>query len=423
MLPTLMLLSTAFAESHQADSAEIHFEGSEQTLVANSLDSGWVPNNSSLQIRLQVNLSQDATISGDGTGKLAWDSNSPGELGLTAMGTSGSGLFSVSGILEALISIKFDLPVLGASELDLFSQEIPLSGEGSFSPFSWNNTTDIDVLGDGSEIISYSQSLPVIGSAALSGELRPNCVSVLTESYLGMSGDRLDASTSVLNYNTYIGDSSFSKATIYYGTVNSTCEIQLIPALTVSAFGFSQSLEITQVDLPPVSQDTMVGIQAGTTTFYRPSADLNTSGVDFGTLEVGDGDTTEIIIQNTGAATLTGSVSLNDASGAFEVFGGSLNAAANSSSSIVVNFEALDANQVYEADLVINTNDPAQPQLIVPLSATSSANGEEPTGNEPSGEVDGLTDDPEKKGCSTMTSTDGLFWVAGLAVLGWRRRS
>ena len=421
MLPTLLLLNTAFAEAWQADSSDIHFEGTEQTLVANSLDSGWMPANSSLQIRLQVNLSQEAFLSGDGTGNLEWDSNIPGEVGLSAAGQSSSGLFSVSGILEALISIKFDLPVLGASELDLFSQDIPLNGDASFSPFSWNNTTEVDVIGDGSEIISYSQSLPVIGSASLNGELRPNCVTGLTENYLGMSGDRLDATNSVLSYNSYIGDTTFSKTTVYYATVSSSCEIQLIPSLNVSAFGFSQSLDITQVDLPPVSQETVVGIQAGTTTFYLASASLSSPSVDFGSVEIDDSQNAEIILQNSGAATLEGTITLEDDSGAFEVFGNTINVASNSTSSIVVSFEALDANQLYEADLVIETNDPAQPVLIVPLSATTGT-VEDGDSNDTSGDVDGLTDDPQKEGCSTVGGTGDIAWFAGLALLGFRRR-
>lgn len=422
MLPTLLLLNTAFAEPWQAEDAEIHFEGTEQTLVANSLDSGWLPANSSLQIRLQVNLSQEASLSGDGRGQLDWDSNVPGEVGLSATGLSNSGLFSISGILEALISIKFDLPVLGASELDLFSQEIPLFGENSFSPFSWNSSTEVDVLGDGSEVISYSQSLPIIGSATLNGELRPNCVSSLTENYLGMSGDRLDASNSLLIYDTYIGDTTFSKSVMYYGTVSSSCEIQLVPSLVLSVLSYNYSLDVTQVDLPPVSQDTVVAIPAGTSTFYLSSASLSSNSVDFGSIEVGGAENAEIILQNKGAATLEGNVSLVDDSGAFEVFGGTLNVAPNSNGSIVVSFNALEANQLYEADLVLETNDPAQPVITIPISATTGSVDEE-GGNEPSGEVDGLTEDPEKSGCSTAGNNGSWYWIAGMgALIGLRRR-
>ena len=420
MLPTLLLLNTAFADAWQADSADIHFEGTEQTLVANSLDSGWMPANSSLQIRLQVNLSQEAFLSGDGVGNLEWDSNIPGEIGLSAAGQSSSGVFSISGILEALISIKFD-SVLGSSELELFSQDIPLSGDTNFSPFSWNNTTEVDVIGDGSEIISYSQYLLDIGSVSLNGELRPNCVTGLTENYLGMSGDRLDATNSVLSYNSYVGDTTFSKNTVYYATVSSSCEIQLIPSLSVSAFGFSQSLDITQVDLPPVSQETVVGIQAGTTTFYLASASLSSPSVDFGSVEVNDSQNAEIILQNSGAATLEGTITLEDDSGAFEVFGSTINVASNSTSSIVLSFEALDANQLYEADLIIETNDPAQPVIIVPLSATTGT-VEDGGPNDTSDDVNWLIDDPQKEGCSTTGGAGYFGWFTGLLIIGFRRR-
>ena len=112
---------------------------------------------------------------------------------------------------------------------------------------------------------------------------------------------------------------------------------------------------------------------------------------------------------------------MEDDSGAFEVFGNTINVASNSTSSIVVSFEALDANQLYEADLVIETNDPAQPVLIVPLSATTGT-VEDGDSNDTSGDVDGLTDDPQKEGCSTVGGTGDIAWFAGLALLGFRRR-
>ena len=88
MLHTLMLIgfNTAFAESWQAEDADVMIDGSQQVLVANSLDSGWMPANSTVQIRFQVDISQDATITGEGKTGLDWDSNIPGEVALSAQG-------------------------------------------------------------------------------------------------------------------------------------------------------------------------------------------------------------------------------------------------------------------------------------------------------------------------------------------------
>ena len=53
------------------------------------------------------------------------------------------------------------------------------------------------------------------------------------------------------------------------------------------------------------------------------------------------------------------------------MFGSTLNVAPNTNSSIVVSFDALDENQLYEANLVLNTNDPAQPVITIPLSGNT----------------------------------------------------
>ena len=163
MLHTLMLLglNTASAESWQADDADILIDGSQQVLVANSLDSGWMPANGTVQIRFQVDISQDATISGEGRVGLDWDSNLPGEVSLSAQGLSNTGNFSIAGLMDTIVSVKVNsLPFgIGTVETDLFSESIPLSGAGNFSPFSWNNTTEVNVVGDGSEVLDYSTTV------------------------------------------------------------------------------------------------------------------------------------------------------------------------------------------------------------------------------------------------------------------------
>ena len=424
MLHTLMLIgfNTASAESWQAEDADIMIDGSQQVLVANSLDSGWMPANSTIQIRFQVDLSQDATITGEGKTGLDWDSNIPGEVSLSAQGLSNTGNFSIAGLLDAIVSVKLNnLPFgIGTMEIDLFSESIPLSGEGTFSPFSWNNTTEVNVVGDGSEVLDYSTTVAVLATVSLTGEIRPNCVAGLTENYLSMEGDQINAQSSVLTYDTQVGATTFAKNSVYSATVQSACEIQLIPTVSVSALSSSWPLELTQVDLPPVSQESVVSIQTGTPTFYLAAADVTSPAVDFGALDVGDSETAEVVIRNTGAATLEGTISLEDDSGAFEVFGSTLNVAPNSNSSVVVSFDALDENQLYEANIVLNTNDPAQPVINIPLSANTGAvedNGDTNGG----GNVDGIADDPEKQGCSTADGSGTWFWLAGLALVGFRR--
>ena len=427
MLHTLMLFglttNTAVAESWQADDADITIDGTQQVLVANSLDSGWMPANSTVQLRFQVDLSQDATITGDGKGKLDWDSNMPGSVNLSAQGLSNTGTFSIAGLMEAIVSIKINSSLVGGSwESDLFSSEIPIFGEETFSPFSWSSTTDVNVVGDGSEVFENNISVAGgFGSVGITGEIRPNCVTSLTENYLSVEGDRLDAQNSQLIYDSPIGATTFSKNTMYVATVGAECAIQLVPSVNVQVFSTTYPWELTQIDLPPVSQESVVNIQTGTPTFYLASADVTSPAVDFGKLEVGDSETAELIVRNTGAATLEGTISLQDDSGAFEVFGSTLNVAPNSNSSVVISVDALDENQLYEASLVFNTNDPAQPLITVPLSATCGTveNAGDNEGGD--GDVDGLTSDPEKGGCSTASGSSAWFWLAGLTLIGLRR--
>ena len=135
---------------------------------------------------------------------------------------------------------------------------------------------------------------------------------------------------------------------------------------------------------------------------------------------MGDSETAEVVIRNTGAATLEGTIALEDDSGAFEVFGSTLNVAPNSNSSVVVSFDALDENQLYEANIVLNTNDPAQPVINLPLSANTGAVEDGGDTNE-GGDVNGIADDPEKQGCSTAAGSSAWFWLVGLALIGVRR--
>ena len=420
MWTSILLSNFAFADIEVSDPVSLELDGSTNVLNSSAMDSGWLPSSGMVQIRLQLSIEQDASLTGSGTSSVSWDTNIPGDLNLTAQGIGNTGLFSINGFMDMIVSVRFDIGAF-SWEGNFIEQEVPLTGDAQFTPLTWEVPVVTDVVGDGSEILDYSQSLLTILTGTLSGEVRPNCTATLTENYFSTSsGDRLDVNTNSLEFYTPVGNSSLEVPMTHYSTIHSECAVQFVPALTISGpiIG-SNSLEITQIDLPIIEQTTQMTIVPDRLDFALPSLSTDSTSLSFEPTDAGNSNNAEIVLSNIGYATLEGTAELIDSSGTFSLFGGDFNLNAGGSSSLVLAFEGSDSNQYYEAEVVIRSNDPAQPTLTIPISATT--NPEE--NGEPSGETDGYTvsEGVEKPdGCSTVNPVS--MWLMTIALFGIRRR-
>lgn len=420
MWTSILISNFAFADVEVSAPVSLELNGSTNVLNSSVMDSGWLPNGGMVQIRLQLSIDEDASVSGNGTSSVSWDTNIPEDVHLTAQGIGNTGLFSINGIMDMIVSVRFDIGAFNW-EGNFIEQEVPLTGDAQFTPLTWNVPVVTDVIGDGSEIIDYSQSLLSILTGTLSGEVRPNCTATLTENYMSTSsGDRLDVNTSSLEFYTPVGNASLEVPMTHYSTIHSECAVQFIPALTISGpiIG-SKSLQITQIDLPILEQTTQLTIAPARLDFDLPSLSVDSTSVTFEPSDAGNSSNAELVLSNIGYATLDGTAELIDSSGTFSLFGGDFNLNAGGSSSLVLAFEGADSNQYYEAELVLHSNDPAQPTLTIPISATTNP----AAGEEPSGETDGFTNSEgieQSKGCRTVDPTS--MWLMTVALLGMRRR-
>ena len=292
-------------------------------------------------------------------------------------------------------------------------------GEVTFNPMTWATPIEVTPEGDGTEVLDYSQSILSILTGSLSGELRPNCTANLTEQYLDVNGDRVSTSDGTFSFTSSIGDDSLQVPLSYHTEVFSTCAIQLIPSVTISGpiIG-SNSLEITQIDLPSVEQLTPINLVPPTLDFPLASLSLSQQSLSIEAVEAGETTNLELIISNLGNDVLDGTLELIDDSGCFQMFGDGFSVSSLQDSSLVLSFEGAEANQYYEAILVINSNDPSQPLVQVPISAKT--NPEDAAENNNANNLEGV-EDTDKTGCnSTSHST---LWLGWLVVVGMRRRN
>ena len=412
-----LLLSSAWADIEVSDSLGMAFESTTPVLSASSLDSGWVPSSGAIQIRLQVNLEQEATVAANANSTLTWNTNIPSELSMSTQGIPNSGLFTINGLMDVLISLRFSLMQF-EWEGDFFERSIPLLGETIYNPMTWESPIEVTPEGDGTEVLDYSQSLLTILTGSLTGELRPNCNASLTEQYLDVNGDRVSSIDGTFSFNSRVGDASLQVPLSYQTEVYSNCSIQLIPSVSVSGpiIG-TNSLEITQIDLPSVEQTTPINLVPPTMEFPLASISLSEPSLSLESVEAGNTQNLELVLSNLGDDSLEGTLELVDDSGSFQLFGSDFSIASQQNSSVVISFEGAENNQYYEALLVVQSNDPSQPVIQVPISATT--NPEASTDNEDTNDVNGLDDD-DKSGCSNVGNAS--IWLGIFSILSVRRR-
>ena len=109
MWTSILLSSVAFADVEVSEPVSLELNGNTNVLNSAAMDSGWLPSSGIIQIRLQLSLEEDASVTGNGTSSVTWDTSLPGDLNLSAQGVGNTGLFSIDGVMDMIISVRFDI--------------------------------------------------------------------------------------------------------------------------------------------------------------------------------------------------------------------------------------------------------------------------------------------------------------------------
>jgi hypothetical protein len=379
---------------------------------------GRLPADSPVQVEFRVEANGGAGASMDGEGTLTW----PQALTLQFTGEPGSGVLVLDASLDAVTEVTIDLSDYGyEGTFEIDRRSLAMDAGTFFDPFVLDggapDRVDVtDTLGT-LPLISYSYPVFDIVYLNFDATMTPK----ITVGFTGVQWDVNEArivaeDAAVALAPTATAD--FLVDGVYLAAWNSDISLVFTPTISVTA-PFIGDIVIASFDIP-VSLLREAFEDPFPEEVYAFPMPLLAVGIDQGTfadVQVGTLATLNVPLENQGNLLLQGMARIEGASD-FTVYPDHFSAVPATTDGLVISFTPTTA-EPQEATLVLESNDPAQPAVRIPISG----NGVEPT-DDGGQVVDQLHGSTSACGCGMAAPGAGapLVLAALAAGAGARRR-
>jgi len=428
-VPAALFLFPAVASAQQepeyaSEPADLYFEHDFDAFDAIEFDTGSLPAGSPLAVRFFLNSKGGTYTAMEAVSDLTW----PDALTQRITGVPETGYLEVICDLELAAQVTFDLwGYKGA--YDVWAETLYLEAEQVFEPLllEGDGQPRVEARADGKGIDPYEIEIPLFAGLELQVviEVFPRATAglaegrietdetVLTSSELGVLHDVPEWTPEVLELTS-----------TYVAQVDAALQVVIQPQLEICAPIFG-CFRVAKFDIPiPLVDDRLE--EAFDPVRYShplPVLEAPVTTHDFGEVEVETLANLQLPLTNAGLLDLEGHLSI-EGDPAFTVFPEYIQASSEQTDGAVVTF-APTAEGAQAATLVIVSNDPARPELRIPLGGTGwvepppELDDDDSRDRRLSGEVSGC-------GCDASSSPSGS--LAALALLGGlmflrRRRS
>ena len=421
----LMLLTTP-AWAFESDPQEVVLEDFVELFQTAELDTGWVPKDGLLAVRFEVEARGGADVEMEGESRLYW----PEDLNMTFDGVPGSGFIDMSSALNVIVTLKFDI--------DIYSWESQVANEGvsvrgtveEFDPFAMTGGApeSVDFVAEGVSETLFEYTYDVLAGIASVGfyaTLQPRS-NVSFEGIAWLVEDQRADEAGEEVVLPAEGQPAIDTTATFISAWESDLDLVFTPTFRVCiAVLGCYDWDVTELGLDLAAERFEHAFPGVDLYFPLPVLDADDSAYDFGGVEVGNLSNLEVPLTNLGELPLEGLVSIEGSAEAFSVYPEYFMAGSASTDGVVVTFAPQDAGAI-EATLVIQSNDPTQPDLRIPLRGEGLIDG---VGADPDGN---LTESSEvvKSGCGCASAPGDAqrrvpgvaLLLAGVALLVGRRR-
>jgi MYXO-CTERM domain-containing protein len=399
------------ASAYDSPDQDVHFEDEVDLYEGVEYDSGWVPSGSPIALRFRVVSEGAASVDMEGVSWLYW----PPALTHGYTPEAESGLF----LLDSEVGIAADFLVdTGGyySESTIFEDINVYDGLVWFDPwlFEDQETNLVEIASEGArgELFNFDFDILQVLTAYVAVDSR-------TDARASFQGERITTNELVVDTTVHeevfeapAGDVLELEST-FTGTYGAGLDIVFIPVFGVCG-DFIGCIDLAEFELPIALVDSEFeqDFEPVYLEHDLPLAVVDTTECDFGEVLVGQIATCEVTLANWGQLPLEGTAGILGA-GEFEVFPGDVYANADLADGLTVTFSpSVEGEQT--ASLILNTSDPGNEALEIPLIGTGYLEEEElPTISAEVGTC-GCTSTP------TRGSLAGLVALLGLVAL--RRR-
>lgn len=422
LLPALLCRLIAPAAAFESEDAEVTLEDRAELFTNIEFSTGIIPSGSPVGVEFHIEANGGATAHMEGTGALTW----PDALTLAFTGDPGTGIMRLDGNLAAVTQIMIDLSDYGYEGVfEIDRREISFDGVQFFDPFVMDGaaTDRVEIVDttDSAQLINYSFEIITGLQLTFTADMTPTFTAgfegvswVNNEGFATMEGQSMDLTPEPLA--DYPVESTFNAAwdadfALVFTPAIQACAV-ILGCVTVAEFEFPISLLTDRFEQAFPTQ---------TLTFPLPLFDPDVTLADFGDVEPGSSSTYNIPIRNVGNLSLYGDATI-DGSGTFTVFPSSFNALPGTEDGVIVTFAPV-AEGAQTANLILTSNDPNVPELVIALQGNAVApdvdNGQDVDEEELKAQVDTC-------GCAAADPAGSLALLPALlggALLVGRRRA
>lgn len=418
----VLLPATAFAW----DSEPVELEFSDRTDVFEQFeyDSGTIPANSPVGIRVFTNSRGGSTTSMLADSELWW----PAALTHGFRGYEEGGLFTLDTQLSLNVVAVLDLDVinLGVIEYGIWNETEAFEGEVLFDDLLLPEDPDgvASISSRGRELGPISTIVNVFTGVSL--QFAAEAAPVAAASLTGWGLETDDAFVTSIDDTVYVEVPSFSQTrhdTVWTGELAASLDVVVTPSaeLCITIVGCFQ-LASFDISLPLGTYLSELRMVEN----YRhplPRMEELPRNHDFGQVYMGTESTLDVPIENLGSLPVEGTFHI-EGSDSFRVFPDVAYALPDDADGVVVTFAPEAVGQT-SAVLVVESNDPSMVEVRIPLSGegiTFPQPGVDPEPEQPSGGGGQAT--VTSCGCQSLpTPTGSLPFIALALILRLRRRA
>jgi hypothetical protein len=366
------------------ESTPIAFSQIDALPIEWNFDTGWVPQNSPLQVHIWAGVYADTRLSLAGTYVTDWTADDPGFLRITAPGEKDGGLMFYHYGAELGAQGAVHIKVLGqqfdwVGDLPYVPQfDFQVKAQGAFD--SWAFAPGFALEGKTKQQTLAQISIAQIIGASIPGidggfELDVAMELKATYTTQKIVVDRHDKPVTggpILSQDAATGQKytggAFLETTVHpEGTVDYDGTLHLIPAFYVKLLGQSWSIPVADVPVSfPISQ-TSWSFDPVTVHTSLPDLSLPVTEVDFGEVEIGQKNLEPFDLSNVGEAKLA--VAMTGGSDLFEIWDPKVEINPGETVQSAFRFTPKQAGE-FTATVLLTSNDPDKPLQKILLKGT-----------------------------------------------------
>lgn len=432
----------------QCYASDVDFQHLDRALPSVSLDSGWIPAGSPIQVHFAFDLMAETEVDMGGTVVTSWPTTPPMRaVGVSVPGRPGTGMLHMAYGFQIVAEMRLHL-VVGGTTYDWtgniplpgsFPTDLRLAATTTFDPFVLPGASmrPVTAMDSTSTVRLFGLSVSSIVGASIpgiDGGIDLSATAMLTTGY---QSERIDIERSpswismeneavpLPPTDTVVGfGPSTDVVVLPHGRILYDGAVTLTPAIYVTLLGSRWDLVSFDIPLHVLERDVDTNFNSETVHVPLPDVRLDPAEIDLGDIAVGSSTDGTALVRNEGEADLV--VNVVPPGGALSVSPMAMRLAPHESRALVVTYAPTEP-ETLTSIVTLTTNDPDSAAVALTVHASAFA-APEPDAGMPDASVvaaDAGGGFSNAGGCGCgVARRGGSGWlvVLGLVVIAARRR-